>query len=125
MTLLRRRWRRLAGHRGSVTAETAVVLPVLMVVLAIATSALGAGVTKMRCVDAARAAARELARDEAPDTARQVAARLAPGSAVRLSTHGDLVRVSVTAPVRVGIPGTGLGGWFHVSADVVARREPR
>ena len=45
---------RSVGGAGMVTAELAVVLPALLLVLAVALSALGLAVDQVRCVDAAR-----------------------------------------------------------------------
>ena len=92
--------------RGSVTAEFAVVLPVLALMLAAVLAAGSAGVAKLRCIDAARSAAQLAARHE-PSTVALAAARAAgpEGAAVQLSTAGDLVRVQVTARVRLPLPG--------------------
>ena len=49
-----------------VTAELAVVLPALLLVLAVALSALGLAVDQVRCVDAAAAGARAAARGDSP-----------------------------------------------------------
>src|SRR5688500_20233283 len=54
-------WRRDAGM---VTAETAVVLPVLLLVLAGAVAAVTVVGAQLRCVDAAREGARAAARGE-------------------------------------------------------------
>jgi hypothetical protein len=92
--------------RGSVTAEFAVVLPVLALMLAAVLAAGSAGVAKLRCIDAARSAARLAARHEPAATAL-TAARLAgpAGAVIRLSVAGDLVRVQVTARVQLPLPG--------------------
>ena len=50
----RRRVGRLSGEAGMVTAETAVVLPVLLLVLAGAVAAVTVVGAQLRCVDAAR-----------------------------------------------------------------------
>lgn len=85
---------------GSVTAETAVVLPVLMVVLAMAVWVLAAVAAQLRCVDAAHAAARAAARGEAPALIESTAHQVAPdGAAVVVSRVGDLVHVRVSATV--------------------------
>lgn len=95
--------RRGAGHGdgGSVTAETAVVLPVLLVVLAVAVGVLACVAAQLRCVDAARAAAREAARGAGAAEVRQTGQRLAPADArVDLRTDGETVEVVVSAEVR-------------------------
>lgn len=94
--------------RGSVTAETAVLLPVLLVVLAAAIGVLACVAGQLRCVDAARAAARVAARGDDPALVRTTGERLAPaGARVWLRSAGDTVEVVVTAQVRPF--GTALG----------------
>jgi hypothetical protein len=84
-----------------VTAETAVVLPVLLLVLAAAVSALVVLGAQLRCVDAAREGARAAARGEADGAVLAVVRRGAPdGAAVTTTRDGDAVTVRVTAPVR-------------------------
>jgi hypothetical protein len=91
---------RSADH-GYVTAETAVVLPVLLVVLAAALWVLACVAAQLRCVDAAHAAARAAARgDAAADVEAAGLAVAPPGAAVRVSQTGDQVSVTVTAEVR-------------------------
>ena len=87
--------------RGSVTAETAVVLPVLVLVLAVLVFVLACVSAQLRCVDAARSAARLAARGE-PAAVVQAAARAAApaGAVVRVSRSGDQVLVVVDADVR-------------------------
>ncbi len=81
-----------------VTAELAVVLPALLLVLAVALSALGLAVDQVRCVDAAAAGARAAARGDSPAAVHAVAARSAPsGSSVATTVGGRLVTVTVRA----------------------------
>jgi hypothetical protein len=85
------------------TAELAVAMPVLVAVLALALSALAAGVDQVRCVDAARTGARLMARGEPQGRVladvRQVAP---PGAEFATSTASEEVTVSVVAqPSRV------------------------
>lgn len=89
------------GSRGSVTAETAVLLPVLLVVLAAAVGVLACVAAQLRCVDAARAAARVAARGDDPALVQATGQRLAPpGARVAVGTSGDSVEVVVSAQVR-------------------------
>jgi hypothetical protein len=111
--------------RGSVTAETALALPSLVLVLTLCVGVLMAGAAKVRCYDAARAAAGELARDEDLDTARRTALRLAPGSRVQVTAEGDLVRVRVSDEVGLGVPGARRLVALVVHGDAVARQEDR
>ncbi|HEY5837107.1 MAG TPA: TadE family type IV pilus minor pilin [Streptomyces sp.] len=87
------------GDRGYVTAETAVVIPVLVALAALLIWGLTAAAAQVRCVDAARAGARAAARSEVPGEVRKVALAAAPdGAKVRVVRDGDLVRVRVTLP---------------------------
>jgi hypothetical protein len=84
-----------------VTAETAVVLPVLLLVLAAAVGALVIVGSQLRCVDAAREAVRAATRGDAVPQVRRLAEQAAPpGSSVSLATGNGSVSVTVTAPVH-------------------------
>lgn len=105
-----------------VTAETAVALPSLMLVLGIALAALSAASTHIACVDAARVGARALARGDSDHAARAVAADAAPDDAeVTLSEAAGFVRVTVHAPVQWGPAGTPP---LRVSDTATTRVEP-
>lgn len=105
-----------------VTAETAVVLPVLLLVLAAAVAAVVVVGDQLRCVDAAREAARAAARGDPPAAVTAIARRAAPGGArVGVSTSQDDVAVSVTAMVAPLGP---LPLHVTLSARAVALREP-
>lgn len=83
---------------GYVTAEAAVVLPVLVLFTAALLWALMAATAQIRCVDAARVGARAAARSEPRAVALAAASGAAPkGARVALRREGDLVRVRVTA----------------------------
>jgi Flp pilus assembly protein TadG len=74
-----------------VTAELAVCLPVLVLLLAVAVSATTVAAARVRAQDAAREVARAAARGDAP-AGRRLAAALAPGAAVGVEqTDGDVV----------------------------------
>ena len=105
-----------------VTAETAVVLPVLLFVLAGAVAAVTVVGAQLRCVDAAREGARAAARGEDTSLVTTLAGRAAPdGAATTVAVAGATVTVTVTAqvaplgPVPLRVP---------VSASAVAQREP-
>ncbi|MBK5305508.1 MAG: pilus assembly protein TadE [Frankiaceae bacterium] len=84
-----------------VTAETAVVLPVLVVVLLAAAWVLSCIAAQLRCVDAARVGARAAARGDAPAAVEAATARVAPADAeIALTRDGDEVTVLVRAVVR-------------------------
>jgi Flp pilus assembly protein TadG len=105
-----------------VTAETAVVLPVLLLVLAGAVAAVTVVGAQLRCVDAAREAARAAARGEALATVSRLAAETAPpGAVTSVSADGDDVRVTVSAEVAPLGP---VPLRVEVRATAVARREP-
>lgn len=98
----RRAWgatRRL--QRGAVTAETAVVLPVLVAFVLALVWVISLAAAQVRVVDAAREAARAAARGDPAATAVAWGRRVAPdGASIQLSRQGGGVVVEVTAPVR-------------------------
>jgi hypothetical protein len=117
--------RRTRTETGAVTAETAVVLP-LLVVFAVGLAWLVAvGATEVRALDAARETARAAARGEATETSVGLGRRVATdGARIDVLDEGDTILVTVDAPVR------GPGGIFafvpsyHVRARAVAAQEP-
>ncbi|GAA1802862.1 mucin-associated surface protein [Planosporangium flavigriseum] len=107
------------GDRGSVTAELAVALPALLLLLLAGLTSVSAVATKLRCVDAAREAARAEARGEPGIAAGE---RAAPaGAVISVGQDGDLVRAAVRMVVRPF--GSRLPG-LTVEAYAVAAREP-
>jgi len=83
-----------------VTAETAVVLPVLLVVLAASIWVLACVAGQLRCVDAARVAARAAARGDAPAAVSAAARRAAPpGAEISIGRAGEAVTVRVEAVI--------------------------
>jgi hypothetical protein len=104
---------------GFVTAESAVVLPVLvMFAMALVWGLLVIG-AQIQCVDAARAGARAAARQDPADAVVRVTREVAPrGAKVAVSREGDQVRVAVVAqpPVLHGLP-------FEVREEAVALAE--
>ncbi|GIH70254.1 hypothetical protein Mth01_25070 [Sphaerimonospora thailandensis] len=88
-------------ERGSVTAETAVALPALVLVLAAVLWAVTVVDARLRCVDAARAGARAAARGEALNAVRETVLRSAPaGSRVVVVPGPEVTRVDVSVSVR-------------------------
>jgi hypothetical protein len=105
--------------RGSATAELAVSLPALTVLILAGLTAVLAVRSQLECVDAAREAARAAARGESGPAA---GSRVAPaGSSVSVTVDGDTARATVR--VRVSPLGRHLPG-FEVSASAVAAVEP-
>ncbi|MFL6003544.1 MAG: TadE family type IV pilus minor pilin [Nocardioides sp.] len=101
--------RRDRNARGAVTAELALVLPLLVAVTTGLVWLLAIGADQLRAVDAARETARALARGDAPDAAIRVGEQVAPdGASVRVTTRGGEVYVTVTGEAA------GPGGIFDV-----------
>ncbi|MCS7484235.1 TadE family type IV pilus minor pilin [Umezawaea endophytica] len=92
------------------TVETAINLLAMGLVLALGVSTITAVVDQLRCTDAAREAARLIARGE-PERAASIVQSAAPPNA-RLTVHadGDTIRVEVSARPSSGLPGLHLTG---------------
>lgn len=104
---------------GMVTAETAAVLPVVVLLTTMAVGAIGLASARIRVTDAAHVAALALARGDR-GTADRLVRSSGPAAAltVRSSTPGQL-HVTVTRVVRIGpLPG------IPVTATAVAPVEP-
>jgi Flp pilus assembly protein TadG len=100
--------RRDRDARGAVTAELALVLPLLVAVTTGLVWLLAIGADQLRAVDAARETARALARGDAPEAAIRVGEQVAPDRAtVRVTTRGGQVYVTVTGQAA------GPGGIFE------------
>lgn len=98
---------RPGSERGAVTAETAVIMPALVVLLAVLLAAAAAGMTMIRFEEAARATARAAARGETVAVARQRGHDVAgPDASVTIAGRDDRVDVIVSGPA----PGI-LGQW--------------
>ena len=105
------------------TAEFAVVLPAVVLVLALSLGALGLAWDQIRCVDAAQAGARAASRGDTPAAVILVARSAAPaGATVSMASSGDLVRVSVASRPRVAA--SLLPGWLRAGSTASAVREP-
>ncbi|WP_430335493.1 TadE family type IV pilus minor pilin [Rhodococcus sp. ACT016] len=105
-------------HRddGAVTVEAAIAIASIVTVVVLCVGAIAAVSTQVRCIDAAREAARLAARGDRD--AVVVAGRVAPGGAdVTLRADGAFV----VATVRAGVP---LLPMVELSAEAVAAREP-
>ncbi|WP_432521746.1 TadE family type IV pilus minor pilin [Kineococcus sp. SYSU DK006] len=95
------------------TAEFALALPALVVLLAVVLAAGRVVLAQVGCVDAARAAARAAARGEDPAVVRAAAAALAPrGAAVVVRAGAGTVVVEVSSRQSLA------GPW---GGDVLAR----
>ncbi|MFS0700479.1 TadE family type IV pilus minor pilin [Cellulomonas sp. 179-A 4D5 NHS] len=88
------------GDRGSVTAELAVALPAVVLVLVAVVVLAASALTQLRCADAARAGARAAAIGDDEAGVRATAARVAgAGADVSVVRTGDWVTVSVSDAV--------------------------
>ena len=87
------------SSRGAVTAELAVGLPAVAVLLAAVLTGLAAGITQLRVEEGARAAAREIMRGDS--TGAEAAARriAGPEAQISVSADGDWLRVQVDSAV--------------------------
>lgn len=100
------------------TAEFALALPAVVLVLAFALALLSGGVTQARAADAARAGARAAAIGAAPHEVRAIAEQLA-GTGARAEVQvGEFVVVHVAVPLPL------LGRWGDVEARGEATAVP-
>ncbi|WP_427015556.1 TadE family type IV pilus minor pilin [Pseudarthrobacter sp. P1] len=90
--------REAAAQRGSVTAELAVTLPAVILLLALLLLGGSAGVLQLRLEESARAAARAMARGETTAASAGIATSIAgAGAAVSIGADGGIARVTVEA----------------------------
>ncbi|MFF7644380.1 TadE family type IV pilus minor pilin [Streptomyces canus] len=111
---MRRRER--TADQGFVTAESAMVLPVLVMFAMALVWGLLVVAAQIQCVDAARTGARAAAREDPTEAVARVARDTAPRDAeVTVAREGDRVRVVVVAkpPALHGLP-------FEVREEAVA-----
>lgn len=104
---------------GMVTIEAAVALCAFVTVLAMVLAGVSMVLDQIRCVDAAREAARLVARGEqnrAADAVRQIGP---PRATLSITTNGDAITVVVQDPA-----GGGLLPGVHVRGEAYAIREP-
>jgi len=110
---------------GAVTAEAAVVMPVLLLLALGLAWLVALGATQVRVLDAARETARAAARGEDVDTSIGLGRRVATaGARFSIRDEGDTIEVTVEAPVRG--PG-GIFGFlptYDARAHAVAAKEP-
>jgi len=97
---------RLADERGSSTAELAVLLPSIAVMLSLVLALGSLGSQQIRVQQAASAVARELARGEQPSQARAAGTRLAGADAhFDIGVDGQLGTVQVAKSVQLPVLG--------------------
>jgi hypothetical protein len=110
------------GELGAATAEFAILLPSIVLLLAVVLGAGAYGVAAVKAEEAARLAARSAARGDSAETSRSVAQEIAGEEAVVVvDRRGDRTTVEVRSPA----PGI-IGEWggAEVYADAVVEEEP-
>ena len=111
--------------QGSVTAETVMVLPLLVAVTLGLAWLLSLAATQVRVVDAAREVARAVARDEGSSSALALGRRVAPeGSRIEVGGSEDTVVVRVRAQVHGALGLFTFLPAVNVDAEAVAAKEP-
>jgi Flp pilus assembly protein TadG len=109
-----------ARDGGFVTAESAMVMPVLVLVALVLLWGLYAMAMRIQCLDAARTGARAAARQDPDDAVAAAAREVAPrGAAVTVAREGGRVRVTVV--VRPPVPLGNLS--FELREQAVASAE--
>lgn len=107
--------------RGAVTAEFAVALPAVLLLLAVLLAGSAAGITQLRLEEAARAGARALARGEDAGAVQGIVRQLA-GASASSSIVAEGEWLSVTVSGRVSGPVGSMMPWT-LSARALARGE--
>ncbi|WP_278260612.1 TadE family type IV pilus minor pilin [Nocardia sp. AG03] len=109
--------RPLAGDAGAVTVEAAIALAALVCAVTLCIGALLAASTQVRCVDAAREAARLAARGDTAHALTAARTVAPPGATIDLRTEADhiVATVSATTPLLPGL---------RLHAQAVAIPEP-
>ena len=123
--------RKSPAEEGMITAEFAVALPAVTVVLALCLGAASTGVAQLKVEESARTAARAAARGDSEAQIRSAVSRIDPAQSVQISVSSDSavdagegrarqvhVRVSRPAPGVIG----SATGWV-LRADAHARVE--
>ena len=119
------------AEEGVITAEFAVALPAVTVVLALCLGAASTGVAQLKVEESARTAARAAARGDSEAQIRSAVSRIDPAQSVQISVSPDDVAVTEEGRarqvhVRVSRPAPGVigsaTGWV-LRADAHARVE--
>jgi len=95
---------RMADDRGMVVAEAAVVIPVMAVLALVLAWGVSVTADVMTLADAARQAARDIARGVSVGDAVVEAQRRAPEAEISIGESGDLVTVTVREDVAPPFP---------------------
>ena len=118
------------AEEGVITAEFAVALPAVTVVLALCLGAASTGVAQLKVEESARTAARAAARGDSEAQIRSAVSRIDPAQSVQISVSPDGVAADAgrarEVDVRVSRPAPGVigsaTGWV-LRADAHARVE--
>ncbi|BDU04082.1 TadE family type IV pilus minor pilin [Nocardia cyriacigeorgica] len=114
-----RRWSTpiLGDDTGAVTVEAAIALAAIVVAVVACIGALLAASTQVRCIDAAREAARLTARGDSTGAIPAARAIAPPGAEIVVRRDGTRILATVTA-------GTPLLPLLELRAEAVAAPEP-
>lgn len=114
---------RRTGDAGMVTAELAVGILSVVVVLAFLLFAIGVGIAHLRTQEASRAGARAAARGDSASEVRTVARDAMPGARVKIRRGGsEHVSVEVLADVQLPFVGARM---LTVASRSIAQAEPK
>ncbi|MBF4994111.1 pilus assembly protein TadE [Arthrobacter gandavensis] len=91
---------RQAADEGAVTAELAVAMPAVAILLAALLSGAAAGLTQLRLEEAAGAAARLVMRGDISEAAGAVTRLAGDGAAMEVSENGSWIHVRVESSLR-------------------------
>jgi hypothetical protein len=119
-----RRRRRPAGDAGMATAELAVAMPVLALVVGALLWSLQIAGAHLACGAAAREAARALARGESGAVLADRAGALPAGARLEVRERPDSWQVSVRLPARRGAGLAALLPAIEIRGEAVAAKEP-
>ena len=122
--------RKSPAEEGVITAEFAVALPAVTVLLALCLGAASTGVAQLKVEESARTAARAAARGDSEAQIRSAVSRIDPAQSVQISVSPDAVAADAgrarEVRVRVSRPAPGVigsaTGWV-LRADAHARVE--
>jgi hypothetical protein len=115
---------RLRQEAGSITAELAMALPAVSLVIAITLSAFALQIERMKLVDVAATAARAVARGEPEESVRALVAELIAPLEIESVSMTAEVRESVTCVIlsrQFELPGLGEK-FFDISEIQCARK---
>ncbi|NEW53754.1 pilus assembly protein TadE [Nocardia cyriacigeorgica] len=107
----------LGNDSGAVTVEAAIALAAIVVAVVLCIGALLAASTQVRCIDAAREAARLAARGDSVNAFPAARAIAPPGAEVSVRREGP----HILATVRAGTP---LLPLLELHAEALATPEP-